>query len=135
MSCWSREALNRLPTTDGGALPEGKYVFSCDWHEIEMAAGREPGKYVIRITVDPLSLPDTCELERYGADTGVPFSLSLHPRVILPRPEELFKRIALLSLHIFNEPLSVDRLPISFDQRPTRGHRDGEKNYKNLPRS
>lgn len=64
--------LNRLRTADG-TLPGGKYVFGSDWHEIEMAGGREPGKYVIRIIVDPLSLPDTCAMERYGADTGVPF--------------------------------------------------------------
>lgn len=35
-----------------------------------MAGGREPGKYVIRIIVDPLTLLDTCAAERYGADTG-----------------------------------------------------------------
>ncbi|KAL2734489.1 hypothetical protein V1477_013666, partial [Vespula maculifrons] len=63
------KVLNRLRTADG-TLPGGKYVFGSDWHEIEMAGGREPGKYVIRIIVDPLSLPDTCAMERYGADTG-----------------------------------------------------------------
>lgn len=44
-----------------------------------MAAAGEPGKYVIRITVDPLSLPDTCAVERYGADTGAPFYLARYP--------------------------------------------------------
>ncbi|KAG7199120.1 hypothetical protein KM043_018011 [Ampulex compressa] len=89
---WSPSNFFPLWTADG-ALPGGKYVFDCDWHEIEMAGGREPGKYVIRIIVDPLSLPDTCAAERYGADTGVPFT-SPPASLFLPPPEELFKRIS-----------------------------------------
>lgn len=52
-----------------------------------MAGGREPGKYVIRIIVDPLTLLDTCAAERYGADTG---ALALQPLPALPsRPGPL----------------------------------------------
>ncbi|KAK1132364.1 hypothetical protein K0M31_016472, partial [Melipona bicolor] len=71
---WPR-SVKQITGQQTARSPEGKYVFGHDWHEIEMASAREPGKYVIRITVDPLSLPDTCAVERYGADTGAPSPL------------------------------------------------------------
>lgn len=101
-----RKALNRLQMADG-AMPRGKYVFGSPTG-VEMAGGREPGKYVIRIIVDPLTLPDTCAVERYGADTGAGFSppalspcpcplktpLSTLPHPS-PPPRSTFKRIVL----------------------------------------
>jgi hypothetical protein len=62
-----RETLNRLRTADGGAfatrqirlwlppLPSARPARRSGWQQ-----ARVPGKHVIRIIADPLTLPDTC---------------------------------------------------------------------------